>query len=200
MSIGGGLTPDQARTLYSDMVNQGVLTQKQADFELAQALQGKTPGGLENNSTIRALDDHPPAEPNQYAMPKLLPDGADYLKSPDAQAVDQYLRSAVSAGGFSKDLGDAVLETIVRLGEKLDGFTPAQHELYGRESAIQLQKLFGERTQERIEAARSVAAIIEQYQPGFLEMLTSTGLGNSVELITYFASQHDRIRAMRGEL
>jgi len=193
-SIGGGLSESQARVLYQDLIDKGVMTEQQANYEIAAQLRGRSLDP-QHDPVVLAADFYPPANPTDYQMPRI----EGYETDPAAQQLDGQLRTWLAGAGVPRELGSTLLQAIDKAPDNLPEMDPGARQLYQRESEAALQRLWRNRYPQQMANAQRGVQAIESANPGFAQFIEETGLGDVVEVIVRLAQFGEIVKMRRGE-
>lgn len=177
-------TPDQLRGLAAQEVKAGRLTQAQAD-ELLKA-DGVTGGG----AALAELDGFEAAKPHEYQMPN-----STAISTPQQRAADMKFRTWLADARFPKNIGSALAAEASRVLKQHAAMSEGEKELFKRTEAFQLKKLWGDKFEERRALGLKLLTELDQKQPGVLDFIDTSGLGNSALIISLVHGQAERLLA-----
>jgi hypothetical protein len=182
-----GLTPAQLAELANGEVKAGRLTQEQAGTMLAaDGIDGGAPaelGGFE------------PARPEHYVFPK----PAGEMTPKDRQA-DMQLRNWLAGAKFPRDIGSTLAAEASRVLKQHAGMDETARELYKRNEAVQLERMWGSKFGERVALARQLLTELDATPQGkgILDFIDRSGLGNSAMVINLVFAQAERLAARQS--
>ncbi|MCR4346498.1 MAG: hypothetical protein NUV55_04760 [Sulfuricaulis sp.] len=175
----GGLNPDQLKFLVTNEAQAGRLTQTQADEMLkADGVDSAAPAEL----------GFEPARPEHYIFPK----PAGEMTPKDRQA-DMQLRNWLAGAKFPRDVGSSLAAEARKVIDAHSKMDDNQKEFYKRDQAFKLQSLWKDKFSERMNLARQLLTELDAKQPGILDFIDQSGLGNSAMIINLVSAQAERL-------
>jgi hypothetical protein len=179
--MGSDLTADQLRDLAAGEVKAGRLTQEQADAALAaDGVDGGAPA---------ELDGFEGAKPHEYQMPGR----GDY--DPKQREADLRIRNWLSAAKFPREHGSSLATEASRVLKQHAELSDGEKEIFKRTEAVKLEKLWGPDFGKRVALARQLLTELDAKQPGILDFIDRSGLGNSAMIINLVYAQAERLAA-----
>jgi hypothetical protein len=190
----GGFTADQERTLASWMVQEGKLSHEQANQMLSEGGLEPLPDPAEKstNSIAEEIDKaFPPAKPEQYDFQLIGPDD-EY--TPKIAAFDKQVRDILSTGRFPREIGNFVADEISQTATRTHAMTDAQRAIWEQNERLTLERMWGpEKMQQRLALAQQLVQEVDKKHPGLVELLETTGAGNSSMVVMQVALHAERL-------
>lgn len=179
-------TPDfnaeQLVAMGDQLVNQGALTREEANAALK--VDGVEPPAVLSPEEIEYDRLFPRAKnPNEYEMPRI--EGADPKTT---IAVDKLARGWLHTAGFDRERGSTLLKEINRAAEQFAKLSEPQRELFQKAERLKLERLYGDKTAEKIRDAGQLIKELEAKAPGIVDIMNA-GPGDSAMVISLVAAQ-----------
>jgi len=194
----GDFTPEQIQQLAAWAVEDGQLTREQANAMLAadggEPLIDAPPIG----SVAAEIDAaFPPAKPMEFEIPSFAPDDAPL--TPEMIEFDGRARGWLSTAGFTAGIGSAIAKEIAQVADAWEKMNPTERELWDRGEQAKLDGMWGDQKPAKMELARQLIRELEAKSPGVVELLETTGAGNSAMVAAQLALHAERLAAKRAK-
>lgn len=190
----GDFSPEQLKNLAKWAVEDGNLSQEEANRMLQNdGIQIQ----VETQTPVNPIDkDFPPAKPVEFAIPPLTNDG-EYSK--ELQQLDSQVRGWLSDARFTKEMGSYVAEEFDRVAYQHQKMSESDKLLWARDQEKMLQGMWGNQANENILLAQTLIQELETKSPGLIEILESSGAGNSAMIIAQVFHQAQRLKLRQGK-
>jgi hypothetical protein len=140
----------------------------------------------------KALDAaFPPAKPADYTIQYFRP-GEPGEVTKDMQAFEANARGWLSGAGFPRALGNSLVTQITRVLQTTKDMTPEQLDTSGETEYAKLQKVHGDKLDERLRQAGLMVHDLDLKKPGLKNLLKSRGIGDNA-LVANMLIQHAAI-------
>jgi hypothetical protein len=159
---------------------KGKITQAQADgifAELNTPLEARvlvTKSPEQKNLEQWAPD----AKPGDYRIAYGVP-GQEAEMTPEIKQFDETARTWMSTAGMPRDLGNSLVNQIAKVAQQTERMSPDELLQYGYSEYEKLQRVHGNKLDERLHSAAKMIDVLEQQRPGLKSLLKSQGLGDS---------------------
>jgi hypothetical protein len=135
---------------------------------------------------VKALDAAmPPAKPDEFVI-RAGDFGPEPTTAAERAQFDAHARTArtwLSAMGFSKENGQAVVNLIAKVAQQTQHMTLDQLETRRIGELKKMQRVHGEKLTERLQAYDDMLDTIDRLHPGVLDFLGSRGIGASATVV-----------------
>ena len=176
----------------------GKITQEQASKawdQLGTSLEQRAPDT--RTDEMKALDAaFPPAKGEEYLI-RYHPPGQDMPLTTEQKAFDSDARSWLAGADFHRELGNSMVNTIERVATQTKGMNETQLEIYGRAEFAKLQRVYGDKVEEKLNQAGRMVEELEKKRPGLKQLLQSGGIGDSAMVANMLIQQSQRYFARR---
>ena len=132
----------------------------------------------------------PPAKGSDYVI-RYHPPGRDEPMTQEQKDFDVSARAWLCGAEFPREHGNTIVNTIERVATQTKGMNEAQLEIYGRDEFAKLQRVHGEKLEERLNRAGKMVAELELKRPGLKQLLQSGGLGDSAQIASMLIAQSE---------
>jgi hypothetical protein len=121
----------------------------------------------------------PVARPEEYRITYADVGQDPPVMTPEQKAFDSSARTWLSGAGFPRDVGNSLVSAIAKVTQHTRSMTPEQLESYGYAEFEKLQKVHGDKLEERLQQAGRMVEDLEKQQPGLKYLLRAKGIGDS---------------------
>ena len=147
---------------------------------------------------LKELDaQFPPAKPEEFVIRYGVP-GQEPAMTPEAKAFDTSARTWLSGAGFPRETGNSLVNAIAKVTQQTQHMTEGELEAYGHKEFEKLQRVHGEKLEERLQAAARMVHDLDLKTPGLKNLLKRNGIGDNAlvasMLIQHAAVYHARKR------
>jgi hypothetical protein len=104
----------------------------------------------------------------------------------------------MSSAGMPKELGNSLVSAIAKTTQQTQHMSEGDLEAYGHKEFEKLQRVHGEKLEERLGAAAAMVHALDQKSPGLKNLLKSKGIGDNA-LIVNMLIQHAQIYHARNK-
>jgi len=197
----GDLTAAQAETMMnwtkSDLLSGKLTPEKANDIlnQLGATAEQRAPDA--RSAEEKQLDKaFPPAQPKDYQIRYGRP-GEEVQETPDLHVLDQSARTWLSTAGFPRETGNSLVNAIAKVSQQTKGMSDEQLEVYGHKEYERLQRVHGEKLEERLQLAASMIHALEQKTPGLKNLLKSKGIGDNAMVANLLIAQAQKYHARK---
>ena len=197
-SLAASESETMARWIQQDLAS-GKMTQAQADAifnDLQTPLEHRLPDTRTEEQ--KTLDQYfPAAKPEEFVI-RYGEGGQEPAMTPEMKQFDQSARMWLSEGQFPRDLGNSLVNAIEKTVQATSRMNENELENYGHREFEKLQRVHGEKLEERLQAAAMMIDHLERQRPGLKALLASKGIGDDA-MVANTLIQHAAVwHAKRG--
>lgn len=140
----------------------------------------------------KQLDAHfPAAKPEEFTIRYGDP-SQETTMTPDLKQFDDSARTWLSSAGLPREIGNSLVNEIDRVVQRTHRMTEAQLEEYGVAEFSKLQRVYGDKLEDKLNQAGRMIADLDLKRPGLKNLLRSKGIGDSA-LVASMLIQHSEI-------
>ncbi len=187
LTVNSEFSSSQLTRMAEWEVEAGRLTREEANRMLAADGAPLIQKPIDPNSPEAYVDSiMPPAEPKQFTMPQM---NFDDPTGEEARNMDKFARSILSDARFTREIGNFVAEEVARSSTKFESMSEAERMGYKSEQLSMLRNIWKGDLSRKLGIARSFVNHLEAMNPGFKNLLDTTGAGDNAMIIAKFVMQ-----------
>lgn len=141
---------------------------------------------------------HPLAKASEYTIRYGGPNG-EMVHTPELKQFDQSARAWLADAQFDRMTGNSLVNTIDRVAQQTHKMTPEQLQFYGEQQYALLEKSYGPKLEEKLNAAGRMVEEIEETHPGLKTLLKSKGIGDNALVASMLIAQSEVYWKRRGK-
>ncbi len=141
---------------------------------------------------------HPPAKASEYTIRYGKPN-AEVKQTPELQQFNQSARTWLSGAEFDRTTGNSLVNLIDRTVQKTHTMTPDQLDYYAAEQYQLLERAYGSKLEEKLQAAGRMVQELERKHPGINQLLKSKGIGDNALVASMLIAQSEIYWGRRGK-
>lgn len=139
-----------------------------------------------------------PAKAEDFTL-RMYPPGEEPAVVPqEVRDFETTARGYLVDAGFSRENGQALINAIDRTARVTKGMSPDQLEAYRVNELSKMQRIHGEKLDERLQAADDMLDIVERSRPGVKQLLRSHGVGTNALIWSLLIDHAQIFHARRG--
>jgi hypothetical protein len=198
----GDLSAKQAETMIgwtkADLLSGKITAEKANDiFNQLGASEAQRAGDTRSTEEKQLDTQFPPAQPKEYQIRYGRP-GEDVQETPELKAFDTNARTWMSTAGFPRETGNSLVNAIAKVSQQTQRMTEGELEAYGQKEYERLQRVHGEKLEERLQLAASMIHALDVKTPGLKNLLKSKGIGDNAMVASLLIQQAARYHARKG--
>ena len=176
-------------------LDSGKMTQEQANHawdQLGTSHEQRLPDL--RTPEARAMDKQfPPAKAEQFYI-----NYGEQPMTPELKAFDFSARTWLAAAGLTRELGNALINEAERVAIHTKNMNEGRREQYGQAEYAKLQRLYGDKVEEKLSHAGRMISDLEVKHPGLKQLLRSFSDSAMVSNILIQHSQRYWARRHKG--
>lgn len=201
-------TPDQLKQMAGWMVEDGKLTQEEADASLVESgvnQTANTDDPYADTPEAKEIDrGFPPARPEEFQFPNLSE--GDKIE-PAVVEFDKTARGWLTGGRFTATDGSFLANEVDRVSRQTESMSDVDRQVWASGEKAKLQKLWGPDFNRKTALAQQLVREIDKKSAdaskagaaSLSELLEQSGAGNSALVISKFVFQAERLLARQGK-
>lgn len=139
----------------------------------------------------------PPGKAEDFAL-RMYPPGQEPSVIPqEVRDFETNSRGWLVDAGFPRNLGNTLISTIEKVARTTKAMTPDQLETYRQTELQKMQGIYGDKLDQRLQAADDMIDQLEQTRPGLKNLLGSIGIGKSAMVWNLLIQQAERYHARK---
>ena len=137
------------------------------------------------------------AKPEEFSIRYADPGQPAPPMTKELKQFDTSARTWLSQAEFPRDLGNSLITTISKVAQQTKAMMPDQLESYGMVEYEKLQQVYGDKLEEKLNAAGRMVVALDAKTPGLKNLLKSRGIGDSSLVASILIGQAERYWARR---
>lgn len=174
----GKLSPEAATKLFNEL---GVPLDQRG-----------TPADLRTAEQILVDLHFPIARQEEIRIPYADPGQAAPQMTPELKQFDESARTWLVGAEFPATLANSLVTTISKVAQQTKHLNADALESYGLLQYERLEKIYGDKLEEKLNAAGKMVQELEKKTPGLNNLLKSKGLGDNAEVASLLIQQAER--------
>jgi hypothetical protein len=131
----------------------------------------------------------PKAKESDYTIRYGIAGGQEPEMTQELRDFDQSARTWMASAGMPREIGNSLVHAIARVAETTKRMTEGELEAYGHKEFEKLQRVHGEKLEERLQAAGRMVHDLDLKTPGLKNLLKSKGIGDTALIANLLMQQ-----------